>query len=296
MKVLFLILGSGVCFARFAMAQTDSLNNEVQKALNASSKAFNDFALIALSTKLPALPAPGVDSPNQGMAQFRNVLCKRISGVQWKIDVSHKDESLNTLSILCRLRAWLLRETGYTNTVLASYIEENVAMAVLSALETGGISVPEAKKLSAELQPRISTNAILQAVESSVAGSDAIARFKHAVAMNEPGSLLSLADDLSKERDELPDGRFNSLLADVHPASFVLNAAETALTSYLATCLIDYASKGGDIHLEDKAFRSDLAQRMPEIIGVIEPVSRIKLKASMFAAVLENVREWTSKH
>jgi len=296
MKSLFLILCSCVCLWRFAIAQADSLNSEIQKVLGASNKSFNDFALITLTTKLPALPAPRVDSPNQRMAQLRNVLCKRISGVKWKIDVSNKNESLNTLSILCRLRTWLLRETGYTNTVLASYIEENVAMAVLSALETGGLSVAEAKKLSAELMPRTSTNVILLAVQSSVAGSDAITRFKRAIAMNETGSLLGLADDLSKERAELPDGRLSSLLTDVRPASLVLNAAETALTSYLTVCLIDYASKGGDIHLEDKAFRADLAQRMPEIIGIIEPVSRIKLEASMFAAVIENAREWTSKH
>ena len=60
-------------------------------------------------------------------------------------------------------------------------------------------------------------------------------------------------------------------MSGTRPASLMLHAAEASGTSHMATELIAYASKGGNLNADYVAFRADVPKRSPEIIGKLDP-------------------------
>ncbi len=263
---------------------------------DAAAKPFPEFARITKATVLHELPPPGFEKSSVLMTSIRNLLWERISTLDLTVTESNKQEQLANLTALCELRAWLLKHSSYSNLVLAAFVDESVSIATLAALSQGIISADEAGGICSPLAPRIPAKLIYDIVRRYVPNSRSLEQFSRTPPQDRAGSLIDLAEELSNERNELLDTRPIMLMSSIRPASLMLYAAEASGTSHMATELVAYASKGGNLNADAVAFRADVSKRSPDIIGKVDPGSLVKLDAAMFAALMENVREWTSKH
>jgi len=295
MKTLFFCFFLSLVFCKITIGQGVDLNQTINVVLDARCKPFCDFTRIVTSTTLPPIPAPGDELAEKRFADLRELMWRRISGVNICINGNNKKETLEAIAELKKIRKWLLKNPDYTNLILSFYIDENVSLAVIAAVSSDCISSAEGRDINLELSQGALPASVLHVADRFSPNSSALGNYKHANNLNRPESLFELADLLSQESGELIDARPAVLLTHTYPASLIMYSSQAAGVAYMTRVLMDYAIKGGDLNGDEKSFRSDFPKRMPELAGTIEPFSHMKVQVGMYVALLENVRRRKSR-
>jgi len=292
MKHFFLItwMASLLCSG----AEINVTTELVRPIIEASDRSFPDFVKASIAVEIPALPLPNTGGDASPLAAVSTLVWKRISTVDEVIKTSNKNEKLELMQSMGKLRGWLLKHGSYTNLFFAAYIEDAVSMSAVAALSDGKISVEEARKMMASLAPGITSEALFAAVQQCVPGSAALHQIKDAGVSGT--ALLEIGERIEKELSERLEMKVDRIIEQERPASLAFYVALSSSTTRMAAILINLAAKGGDLSLIDGKIAKEVKRLMPEVIGSVDPATGMKIEAVMFRGLMQNVSEWKSRH
>ena len=292
---LVAIFLSVVALNPFAKSDEPTVETSLKEIMAVAEQPMEKFVATIIATNLPALPEPGSTTSAPGLTKVRDVIWKRISDFDFKRSGKAKEQWLVNFKALCRLRQWLNKTPAYSNLAISSRLDVTLSTAVIAELASAEIQISEAKQILEMLPRELTAGKIISVARQLAPESARLTSFQEKLSENKSTSLVELAVWISGERNELIDGRLNSLMAGVHLASMIDSFTEASGTIHLAQGLIAYAEKGGNLNAESSEFLKGFTHQMPEWVGKKDPVVLMKLDARMYEAVLENAREWTSK-
>jgi DNA polymerase III gamma/tau subunit len=134
---------------------------------------------------------------------------------------------------------------------------------------------------------------MLAVVQQTVPQSKALEQFNKMGATNV--TLLRIWDMLDQEFHERGVRTIKNLAEQERPASLAFCVALTSSSKRMASFLIEYAAKGGNLNLPNEKLEKEIKRLTPEAIDIIDPASGLKIEPIMFGGVMENVAEWKSR-
>ena len=288
--LLLIWMTSAICEA----AENAVTNELVRPILEASGKSFPDFVSATTVVEIPPLPLPKIGGTSSPIDAVSALVWKQISTVDVAVGPAQKTEKLEVMKSMGKFRAWLLKDNAYANLFFAAFIEETVSMSTLAALSEGKITVEDARQLMAALAPPIASKALIEAMQRCVPQSTALSQIKEVEADNV--ALLTISNRLANELEEEIDTRPAKLTEQERPASLAFHVALASSTTRMAAMLVELAGKGGDLNLIDGKVAEEIERLMPEVVGIVDPASGMKIEAAMFGGLMHNVRKWKSRH
>lgn len=274
----------------------------VRSMLQASEKPFPEFVDTTIKVTVPYLPLPAAARHDQPLVEVSNLLWKRLRALDLDVNLSDKKDKIHMLHAMLVLREWLLTHDDYTSLLFAAYIDKNVSFAVIAALCDKVFTAEEAMPLLGGVTKSISKESILAFANRS--GFDAakqaatVRNVKRGEVKRDKVDLVNLhdiAEILSKELDELLDTRIEKLIEKERPASLILYSWHVLHVHYLASNLVEYAAKGGDLSLRREKLAEEFAKVLRGVVGQTVPATGVKIEAEMFSALTEDVREWKAE-
>lgn len=291
MKHFFIItwMASVLCCG----AENTTTTEHVRPIMEASRKPFSDFVSAASAVEIPPLPLPKSGEAATPIDAVSALVWERLSAVDVVVKSANKTEKLEAMQAMGKLRGWLLKHDAYANLVFVAYIEDTVTMSTLSALAQGTIAPDEARSVLALLAPDITVNSMLSVIQQTVPQSKALEQIRSADAAKV--TLLTVSSALDGELHEQGVRVPANLAEQERPASLAFCVALSTSSKRLASLLIEYAAKGGNLNLPSEALAKEITRLTPKAIGTIDPASGLKIEAMMFGGVMENAAEWKSR-
>ena len=278
-------------------ASAEDVAGLVRPILDASQEPFVVFARRTVEISLPLFPSPAQAEANPQLNEVSMLLWKRLSAIDLHITVEKRKEKMEVIKAMCSLHKWLMQREGYTNLVLAAYIQEIVSKALLAAVAEGSATIDDALNVGVLLEQAPSIETIISIVEHMAPKSKVLLDYREATRTARPGttSICVAALSFLQERHETPAADPDSLLTRERPASLLCYAVNISGGQLLSTkLLIDYARKGGNLRLPREDLVKDIRQRAPEIADTIVPGYGV-IQVDSLAIVMERAREWNAK-
>jgi len=269
-----------------------------RQILDASQKPFVEFVQRTIAVQLPPLPSPSQAEANRQLYEVSLLLWKRLLAVDLYITVERRAEQIEMIKAMCSLHKWLVDREGYTNLVLASYIQEVVPKALLSALAGGRATLDDMGLIGTLLEQSRSGETVVSVVERMAPRSQVLRDYRAAMLIEPSGkvSIFGRGELLMSELKESPTLDPEKLLTMDHPASFLVYAGEISIGQlFCSQLLVDYAKRGGNLKLKREDLAKDILMRAPELFGKTIPFVEVKVSAETLAIVMERAVRWNTK-
>ncbi len=276
-----------------SFAQSVATADPIQPVLEASNAPFADFVDVVLQVPTPTLALPKSNASIQPIEALSNLLWQRLLALDLIVTKTNKLETLRTMNAMCSLRDWLLKQDAYTNLLIASYVQDVLSQATLSALAEEAITVDEARQVVQGMSTPVTMKVILAVVEVAAPKSATLNEFK--TEKSGKSSFMQLSWQLSQELGELADTRLSSLLEAEKPASLVRYVASGAIGNRFAEILTEYVARGGSLNLPRMQLAAEVRKLVPDLIGKDSLADGVEIEAASLALKMDMVREWRSK-
>lgn len=236
----------------------------------AVSRPLFEFCQTVTSAPPVALPSPGAgQAPNQ---QIADMIWNRLvsHSFEWKQEQSDNADLYGLKS----LHEWLVDKPSYTNLVLAAFIEEMMARAVVRGVAENHLEPSKALQIIGDLRAKTTNfKSVLEIVSDEVPGSQALLELQ---SLQERGELMDLvwaSDKLATELGESSPCRPEELRKEIRLAGFMAYLARAGSWSLGAEGLLVYASKGGNLNEDANKLRTEIKQMIPEFFEKKNPLT-----------------------